>query len=144
MPAMTSTENRLIAALRDAGHRITISRRVISKVLAESHESHMGAAEILERAGEPAESMDLSTVYRTLELFEELGVLHHVHLGHGPGIYHLTDRSDHHHLMCQDCGEVVDVPLDALAESFEGITADYGFIPDSLHFAILGRHVDCG
>lgn len=140
---MTATETHLIDTLRNAGHRITMSRRVISRVLAESSKSHLGAAEILERAGESADSMDLSTVYRTLELFEELGVLHHVHLGHGPGIYHLTDRSDHHHLMCQECGEVVDVPLGSLDASFRGITADYGFVPDSLHFAILGRHVDC-
>lgn len=137
---MAETASGLIAALRDGGYRVTLQRRIVCDVLAAAPGEHLDAAEIVARSGE---TLDLSTVYRTLDVFEQLGVLHHVHLGHGPGIYHLSERTDHHHLMCEHCGQVVDVPLDALETSFAGIVADYGFVPDGIHFAILGRHVQC-
>lgn len=130
-------------ALRGAGYRVTLARRVICKVLAEAPEEHLSAADILERAAEAAGEIDQSTVYRTLDLFEELGFLHHVHLGHGPGVYHLSKQADHHHLVCEACGRAVDVPWEELEPAFQKITSRYGFVPDSLHFAILGRCRDC-
>ena len=139
---MSDRERELLEALRAAGLRITLQRRLICRALAAASDEHLSAIDIAERAADP-EAIDLSTVYRTLELFEELGVLHHVHLGHGPGIYHLSARSDHHHLVCERCGRVVDIPADTLEKSFTGIISDYGFIPDGLHFGILGRHIDC-
>ncbi len=142
-PPVTATEDELIDALRKAGYRVTLQRRLICRALADSPREHLSAADIVERAGEPAGALDLSTVYRTLEVFEELRVLHHVHLGHGPGIYHLSERTDHHHMMCEECGQVVDLPLEALQSSFTEIIEEYRFVPDGLHFAILGRHIDC-
>lgn len=140
---MRDTEQDLVDTLRRAGFRLTRQRRTICRVLAEAPGDHLSAADIIERAGRHGEALDMSTVYRTLEIFEELGVLHHVHLGHGPGIYHLSERSDHHHLVCEACGRVVDLPLDALESSFSEIIEQYRFVPDGIHFAILGRHVDC-
>lgn len=143
LAVMAETEQELVDALREAGYRVTLQRRLICRVMAKAPGEHLSASDIVGRVGEAAGALDLSTVYRTLEVFEELGILHHVHLGHGPGIYHLSERSDHHHLMCERCGEVVDVPLDALEASFTDITRTFGFVPDGIHFAILGRHVDC-
>jgi len=139
---MSDREKELLEALREAGLRITLQRRLICQVLAAAPDEHLSAIDIAERAGSP-DPIDVSTVYRTLDVFEELGVVHHVHLGHGPGIYHLSARSDHHHLVCEKCGRVVDLPADTLEESFTGIIRDYGFVPDGLHFGILGRHIDC-
>ncbi len=139
---MSDREKELLEALRAAGLRITLQRRLICQVLAAASDEHLSAIDIAERASGPG-AIDVSTVYRTLEVFEGLGVLHHVHLGHGPGIYHLSASSDHHHLVCEKCGRVVDLPVDALEQSFTGIIRDYGFVPDGLHFGILGRHVDC-
>ena len=56
--------------------------------------------------------VDTSTVYRTLGLFEELGIVEHAHLGHGPAVYHLGQT--HQHLVCEVCGTVIDVPVGAL------------------------------
>lgn len=141
---MAVTSDTLAQALRDAGYRVTLQRRLICGVLAGAPDEHLSAGEIVGRVGETAGDLDLTTVYRTLDIFENLGILHHVHLGHGAGVYHLSDRSDHHHLMCEKCGRVVDLPLEALESSFAGLIAEYGFVPDGLHFAILGRHVECG
>jgi Fe2+ or Zn2+ uptake regulation protein len=140
---MVETEKDLIEALRRAGYRITLQRRLICQVLAMSPGEHLTAADIVARADAPEGALDPSTVYRTLEVFEELGILHHVHLGHGPGIYHLSRQADHHHLVCENCGQVVDLPLETLQSAFGEMISEFGFVPDGLHFAILGRHVKC-
>ncbi|GAA2924325.1 hypothetical protein GCM10020221_20370 [Streptomyces thioluteus] len=55
------------------------------------------------RGQEDRRGVNISTVYRTLELLEELGLVSHAHLGHGAPTYHLADRHDHIHLVCRDC-----------------------------------------
>lgn len=140
---MKTTAEELVAALRGAGLRVTMARRVICKVLAEAPEEHLSAADILERASRPAGAIDQSTIYRTLDLLEQLGFLHHVHLGHGPGIYHLSKQAEHHHLVCESCGRTADVPLNDLGPALERVTMEYGFVPDSLHFALVGRCTTC-
>ena len=80
---MHLTPDELIRALQGSSLRITKARRAICEVLATSHQEHMSATDILERAREQAGvGIDQSTVYRTLDVLEELGYLHHVHLGH--------------------------------------------------------------
>ncbi|MDH5373918.1 MAG: transcriptional repressor [Acidimicrobiia bacterium] len=134
----------LVEALRGEGFRITAARRAICSVLADSHEEHLSATDIQSRAADlSAIEIDQSTVYRTLDVFEQLGWLHHVHLGHGPGIIHLTDKTDHHHLVCESCGKSVDVELDELEAVFGTLSKRYGFAPTSLHFALVGTCNAC-
>jgi Fur family ferric uptake transcriptional regulator len=141
---MHLTAEDLINALRGRSLRITKARRAICDVLATSHEEHMGAVDILERARVRAGvGIDQSTVYRTLDVLEELGYLHHVHLGHGAGIYHLTEESDHQHLVCEHCGLSVEIPLDDLAPVLAAVTSQYGFIADGVHFALVGMCENC-
>ena len=133
-----------IGALRSAGFRITGARRAICGVLADSHEEHLSAVDIQALASSRSGiDIDQSTVYRTIDVFEKLGWLHHVHLGHGPGIIHLSERTDHHHLVCESCGKSVDVELGELAPVFDRLTETYGFAPTSLHFALVGTCNGC-
>lgn len=134
----------LVKILRDRSLRITKARRAICEVLAASHEEHMSAADILDRARARAGvAIDQSTVYRTLDVFEEFGYLHHVHLGHGAGIYHLSEETDHHHLVCEHCGTSVDVSLEELGPVLATVTARYGFVAESVHFALVGTCERC-
>jgi len=134
----------LIGALRGRSLRITRARRAICEVLAESHEQHMSAADVLERARRRVQvGIDQSTVYRTLDVLEDLGFLHHVHLGHGAGVYHLTEESDHQHLVCEVCGKSVGIPLEELAPVLATVTARYGFVAEGVHFALLGKCESC-
>jgi Fur family ferric uptake transcriptional regulator len=134
----------LTSALRDEGFRITAARRAICSVLAESHEDHLTAVDIHRKAANLAGvEIDQSTVYRTLDVFENLGWLHHVHLGHGAGIVHLSDQTDHHHLVCEVCGRSVDIALNELTGVFAELTQSHGFVPDSVHFALVGTCADC-
>ena len=134
----------LVNTLRERSLRITKARRAICEVLATSHEEHMSAADILERARVRAGvAIDQSTVYRTLDVLEEFGYLHHVHLGHGAGVYHLSEESDHQHLVCEHCGTSVEIPLEELAPVLASVTARYGFVAEGVHFALVGTCESC-
>ena len=141
---MQTTAADLIAALRGRSLRITKARRAICEVLALSHEQHMSALDILEQAREQAGvGIDQSTVYRTLDVLEDLDFLHHVHLGHGAGVYHLSEESDHQHLVCEKCGISVEIPIEELAPVLATVTARYGFVAEGVHFALVGTCQDC-
>ena len=109
-------------------------------VLARAHEEHLTANELHARAEKAAGiRIDPSTIYRIIDALESAGHLHHVHLGHGPGIIHLSGSSDHHHLLCEVCGRTVDVPVGELSDLTRSVEDRYGFIADSVHFALVGR-----
>lgn len=135
-----SSADDLIGGLRRAGLRVTAPRRAVCAVLAGAGEEHLTASDVAARAGA---AVDLSTVYRTLDALEGLGMVEHVHLGHGAGAYHVGPSEHHHHLVCEVCGRTVDVPLADLQRAIEQVTAPLGFVPDSAHFAIVGRCAAC-
>jgi len=130
----------LVTGLRRAGLRVTGPRRAVCGALAAAGREHLTAAAVAARAGK---AVDLSTVYRTLDALEGLGLVEHVHLGHGAGAYHVGAAAGHHHLVCDACGRAVDVPLGELERAIEKVTAPLGFVPDSAHFAIVGRCAGC-
>jgi Fur family transcriptional regulator, ferric uptake regulator len=86
----------------------------------------------------------VSSVYRSLNVLEELGVVRHVHLAHGPARYELTDVADQvRHLACERCGRDVVVPAALFDDLRATVELKYGFVMDSGHFAIPGRCRDC-
>jgi len=136
----------LIADLHSEGLRVTAARRAICEALAANVGEHLDAGELRERA-EAASGVciDQSTVYRTLDVLERLDVLHHVHLGHGPAIVHLTGGRDHQHLVCEECGRTVDIPLDQVSAVFGELAAAHGFAEiQGAHFALVGVCSACG
>jgi|SRR3990170_6617215 len=130
----------LIAALRQAGLRVTAPRREVCEVVARHHDEHLTPALISERL---AGRVDQSTVYRTLEALESAGLLRHTHLGHGPAVYHLTDEPPHQHLVCTRCGATAQIDASALRGMLDAITAGSGFVPDPAHFALSGLCARC-
>ena len=126
----------LAAALRARGLRVTPQRE---QVLAAVRE--LGHA-TPEQIGERVPGVDVTTVYRTLELLEELELVRHAHLGHGAPSYRPAE-DDHIHVVCHTCGKVVDADpglVDAMAER---LRADSGFLLDRSHFTVFGRCRDC-
>jgi Fur family ferric uptake transcriptional regulator len=138
---MRPTAEDLLGELRTHGHRLTRPRRVICEILAASADAHVTAGDVAEQAA--SSGVDQSTVYRTLDALEELGLVEHVHLGHGAGAYHVAPERPHHHLVCEVCGRTVDVPIAELQRAVEKVTAPHGFVPDLTHFAIVGRCAAC-
>lgn len=134
----------LVASLRSKGLRITAARRAVCRVVAAAHDEHLSAAEVHARAERSAGTrIDPSTVYRTLETLENLGMIHHVHLGHGAGVVHVADHDVHHHLVCDECGATVDVPFETFEPLLRRLEAEYGFEAVPGHFGINGRCASC-
>lgn len=90
-----------------------------------------------------ATSVNISTVYRTLELLEELGLLQHTHMGHGAPTYSIPTDDDHVHLVCRDCGGVQEVDSSLLADVVGRLSSERGFTVDVGHFAVFGRCAAC-
>jgi Fur family ferric uptake transcriptional regulator len=126
----------LATALRARGLRVTPQRE---QVLAAVRE--LGHA-TPEQIGERVAGVDVTTVYRTLELLEELGLVRHAHLGHGAPSYRPAE-DDHIHVVCHTCGKVVDAAPDLVDDLADRLRRDSGFVLDRSHFTVFGRCRDC-
>jgi Fur family ferric uptake transcriptional regulator len=131
----------ILDLLRARGGRVTTSRRAILETFL-GVGGHVTAEALTAKVQVAHPDVHESTIYRFLDELERLGVVDHVHLGHGPAVYHLA-RDAHHHLVCDRCGKVVEVP----AELFDGLRGrladDFGFDLEPRHFAVTGRCRDC-
>jgi len=132
----------LIAELRSRGARVTTARRSLLGALAEAEDHHLTAADLTATVQRAHPEVHLSTIYRSLESLEELGIVDHVHLGHGRAVYHLADEA-HQHLVCEVCGAVIEVPRETFAQLADSVRRAYGFSVRP-HFAVVGRCAACG
>lgn len=124
-----------------AGGRRTATRQAIVEAVVTAG-GHVTAEDVAGAVQERFPSVNLSTVYRTLEALEDLDVLDHVHLGHGRAVYHLTEHG-HQHLYCEGCGRVRSLPEEKLEPLRELLEAEYGFVVDRRHFALVGLCERC-
>ena len=131
----------LHATLRARGYRLTPQRQLVLDAV--TRLDHGTPDEICTEVQRTATGVNLSTVYRTLELLEQLGMVTHTHLGHGAPTYHPASTQDHLHLVCQDCGAVTEAGIDLAQALVDGIAAQHSFETDVAHFAIYGRCAGC-
>ncbi|TCR21355.1 Fur family nickel uptake regulator [Streptomyces sp. BK205] len=127
--------------LRQRGYRLTPQRQLVLEAV--DTLEHATPDDILTEVKKTASGVNISTVYRTLELLEELGLVSHAHLGHGAPTYHLADRHHHIHLVCRDCQNVIEADIKVAAEFTAKLRDTFGFETDMKHFAIFGRCKDC-
>ncbi len=139
---MSSTRTEaLVGTLRQHGWRVTSARRAVIAALVEA-EGHMTADQLAEKVQSNQPDVHLSTVYRTLEALEQVGLVDHTHLGHGRAVYHLAD-DPHQHLVCDGCGAVIEVPDDTFTSLADTLRRSHGFTIRPSHFAVLGRCAAC-
>lgn len=124
-------------SLRQAGQRLTPQRVMVLSVLAE-RAGHMTADEILDLVRREYPYVNLSTIYRTLDLLADLGLVAETDLGEGVRQFELVGSTPHHHLICQRCGETIEVGDDILRPLRERLQEQYGFDARMDHFAIFG------
>lgn len=129
------------AELRAKGYRLTPQRELVLSAVNEL--GHATPDDIGTAVRRTASGINISTVYRTLELLEELGLVQHTHLGHGAPTYSVTTEHDHVHLVCRGCGEVSEVPPAVVAPVVETLAAERGFNVDVGHFAVFGTCREC-
>jgi Fur family ferric uptake transcriptional regulator len=133
----------LEARIRASGGRMTAARRaVIDEIVGAG--GHVTAEDLIERVRGALPGVDPSTIYRNLSALEDAGVVYHVHLAHGPSVYHLTDADKiHAHAVCEHCGAEAEVPAGALRELANDLLAANGFQLGRQHFALTGRCRRC-
>src|ERR1700751_864623 len=98
--------------LRARGYRVTPQRQLVLEAVARL--DHATPEEIGAQVQQTARGVNISTIYRTLELVEQAGRVTHTHPGHGPPIYRLASHADHVHLLCGDCVRVTEIGPDAI------------------------------
>ncbi|MER5865710.1 Fur family transcriptional regulator [Kitasatospora sp. NPDC002040] len=139
--ANTDSPSDWKADLRGRGYRLTPQRQLVLEAV--DALDHATPDELLHEVRKTASGVNISTVYRTLELLEELGLVSHAHLGHGAPTYHLAGRHTHLHLVCRDCESVTETDTAIAAPLIDSLRAEHGFDTDLKHFAIFGRCSDC-
>jgi Fur family ferric uptake transcriptional regulator len=138
-----SCKEHFIHQLRARGLRLTPQRELVLNVMHQL-EAPSTAEEIYARVHAVSASVDISTVYRTLELFQELHLVAAFDPGDGLRRYeHLGVAAPHHHLVCRSCGKVVQVALEDFQPLVDDLTATSGFVPDAVGLTIPGLCTSC-
>jgi Fur family ferric uptake transcriptional regulator len=127
--------------LRAKGYRVTPQRQLVLEAV--NSMPHSTPEEICAQVQRTAKGVNISTIYRTLELLEELGMVKHVHLGHGPPTYHVAAQADHVHLKCGNCGTVTDAPTGVADGLVATLRDQYAFETDVHHLTVYGLCADC-
>jgi Fur family ferric uptake transcriptional regulator len=131
-----------IETLRTRGFRITPQREMIIEAIAHQ-DNHINAEEIFALIQKRTQSMNIATVYRTLELLVEQGLASRIDLGEGRVIYATYQHGPHVHLVCRQCGQVLDANQDLLSTLNHQIQLDYRFAADLQHISVLGLCSEC-
>jgi Fur family ferric uptake transcriptional regulator len=127
--------------LRASGYRVTPQRQLVLEAVTKLE--HATPEEIFADIHQTARGVNVSTVYRTLELLEQIGLVTHTHLGHGAPRYHLAAEAQHVHLVCRDCGKVIQVDPAAVGGLVTALDREFGFETDVGHLTVFGRCGDC-
>ena len=132
----------IVSKLSEQGYRLTPQRMMILSAI-ENSDDHISAEEIYAQVVAKYPYVNISTVYRTLELLKQLGLVTETDLGGGRVRYHPADKGHHHHLVCTECGAIIDLD-ESLLSSLKGtLLREYKFSADLRHLAIFGRCANC-
>ena len=131
----------VLASLRKRGYRLTEQRRAIVREVMRVR-GHISPQQVVGRVQERIPGVNASTVYRTLDMLEDAGVVAHAHLENGAE-YHRVGEHDHVHLVCSRCGRQESIGPADLTSAASTIIERNGFVPDFTHFAISGLCAAC-
>jgi Fur family transcriptional regulator, ferric uptake regulator len=136
-PLSFETVDDAIRAVRDRGMRLSTARRLLLEALFAA-DGPVSAPQLAQEV-----AIDTTSVYRNLELLERHGLVRHIHLGHGAGLWLLAGREDLEYLHCEQCGKVTAVAVEELDPVREQISERFGYQARFTHFAIVGVCGDC-
>lgn len=140
---MGLTERNIISALRSDGHKLTSQRRAVIRAIISSHD-HLTPITIYEKVRQDQPGIGLVTIYRTLEILDKLGLICEVHAGGSCRSYLVRRPSEHHHhLICSECGVVVDFTDCDLSEVARKLSQETGFEIESHLLEFLGLCHNC-
>ena len=133
--------DELASRLHSLGYRLTPQRQLVLRAVEKL--GHATPDEILVEVQQHASAVNVSTIYRTLEVLEELGLVRHAHLSDRAPTYHSVSDHEHFHLVCRNCHRVISVDPDMVAPLASRLREEQGFVIDVGHLAIFGTCVEC-
>jgi Fur family transcriptional regulator, ferric uptake regulator len=136
---MTTMSTDWREKLRGSGYRLTPQRELILNAVETL--GHATPDEVLAEVRKQSSAVNVSTVYRTLEVLEELGLVRHAHLSDRAPTYHSVDGHEHFHLVCRNCHRVISVDPDVLEPLLTRLRTEHGFAVDVGHLTVFGT---CG
>jgi Fur family ferric uptake transcriptional regulator len=131
-----------MALMRKRGLRVTAARRLVLEALMAA-DGPMSAEQISEGIGGRVPSSDIASVYRNLQAFHDIGIVRHVHLGHGPGLHALAVSGEREYLTCERCADFLAVAPQELDAARELIERRFGYRASFTHFPIVGLCPAC-
>jgi Fur family ferric uptake transcriptional regulator len=141
-PVSARSLDAAIAALRDRGLRLSAARRLVLEALFAA-DGPVSAEQIADGVGGRLPRSDLASVYRNLETLEELGLVRHVHLGHGAGLYAVAAVGDREYLACESCDAHLAVAPTVLDPARAALAEATGWSARFTHFPIVGLCPAC-
>lgn len=138
----TVSDDEMLEVLREQGKRITPQRRLLLQVIRES-DGHLDADEIYRRARQEDPRISLSTVYRNLHLLKELGLIRELHLDQEHHHYELRGAKEHYHLICSDCGRVIEFHSPLVRKLRGQISEEEDFLIERVHIDLVGLCGEC-
>lgn len=133
-------DTSLKGTLHRRGLRMTPQRQLVLDAVRDLE--HATPEQVCAQVQTVAPAVNITTVYRTLDLLEQLGMVQHAHLGHGAPRYSAHEHR-HVHLVCHSCGAVDEAPTELLRAVSERTLAERGFRLDATHVALSGTCADC-
>jgi Fur family ferric uptake transcriptional regulator len=127
--------------LREHGYRITPQRHLVLQAI--DSLGHATPEAIHDHVRVQADGVNLSTIYRTLEVLESVGLVTHTHITHGSPTYHSLEEEIHVHLVCRHCSKVDAVPADTVRPLLDALVTERGFDTDVSHLTIHGICSSC-
>jgi Fur family transcriptional regulator, ferric uptake regulator len=142
-PALDAPDiDSAVAALRAEGRRASAARRLVLEALYGAP-GPVTAEQIADGLAGRLPRSDLASVYRNLETLEDVGLVRHFHLGHGPGLYAPAGSGDREYVVCDSCSAVKSVKAQEMEPVRALIAKRLGYEARFSHFPILGLCADC-
>jgi Fur family transcriptional regulator, ferric uptake regulator len=139
---MRTTASPLKSTLRTTGRRLTGQRQLLLQLIQE-HGGHLDAHELYRLASERNPRLSLSTVYRTMNLLRDLGLVNEVHLGEEHHHYELRPPSEHCHLVCINCGRVVEIGCELIEQLKATVAEQHDFDITEAQVDLMGLCANC-
>src|SRR5688572_29126927 len=141
-PFDVADATQIIGQLTKEGHRLTTPRQAIIKMVA-PRQDHFSAQELWDEVRIRYSGIGRATVFRTLDLLTELGVLNRIHTGDGCHRYTVCETKHHHHLMCVECGTVIALEAGGIEGQIRRMASEAGFDLLTHHLELVGRCSAC-
>ncbi|MGL5439459.1 MAG: Fur family transcriptional regulator [Filifactoraceae bacterium] len=131
--------------LHSRGKKVTPQRLCVVKIMEELAGKHLSCEEIHEQVKQRTPSIGIATIYRTVQMLDEIGVVTKLNLDDGKIRYEISQEEvhNHHHLVCKNCGKIIEVKIDLLEDLEKTIESKYNFIILNHDLKFFGKCENC-